>query len=92
MLWNVLHVPKLTGKPYYEVEATEEFTCYPLIPQKASDTALSPEESFRTGLRRSVSCQGMTMELVGISAGTFEMEPEWKNMYYGFRVAAVTVK
>lgn len=73
---SFLHDPKLTVKPYYEVEATEEFTCYPLVPQKAAETAISPEESFRTGLRRSVSCQGMTLELMGIPAGSFEMGQE----------------
>ncbi len=73
---SFLNDTRFVVKPYYEVGDKEEFTCYPLLRQKAADFAISPRQSFETGLRRCVSCGSMTMELVGIPAGSFEMGQE----------------
>lgn len=69
-------VPGFTVKPYYQVKEEELFTCYPIVPQKAADHALTPAESFATGLRYSVDCGGVKMELAGIVRGEFLMGQE----------------
>ena len=63
-------------KPYYQVGADEEFTCYPLVAQKAANYAISPVRSWETGLRRSVTCGKTVIELMGIPAGSFDMGQE----------------
>jgi len=68
--------PGFTVKPYYQVAADEEFTCYPLVAQSAASYPISPERSYETGLRRSVSCGKTTIELMGIPAGSFDMGQE----------------
>lgn len=73
---SFLSDPDFKVKPYYQVDADEEFTCYPLVRQRAADYAIDPERSFDTGLRRHVSISGMEMDLIGIPAGSFEMGQE----------------
>ena len=73
---SFLSDPAFTLKPYYLVEADEAFTCYPLVPQKAAGYAISPEMSWRTGLRRSISCGDTRIELMGIPDGCFDMGQE----------------
>lgn len=63
-------------KPYYLVGADEEFTCYPLVAQRAASYPISPERSWETGLRRSITCGETTIELMGIPAGSFDMGQE----------------
>lgn len=60
-------------KPYYLVGDQEYFTCYPLVPQKAAHWAITPEESYRFGLRRNVQCGDLQIQLAGIPAGSFQM-------------------
>lgn len=63
-------------KPYYLVGSTEEFTCYPLVKQTSTSHKISPEESFRTGLRRRIKCGEISVDLLGIPAGTYLMGQE----------------
>lgn len=65
--------PAYTIKPYYLVGDKEDFTCYPLVPQKVAAYPISPERSYETGLRRSVVCGNTAIELMGIPAGEFQM-------------------
>lgn len=73
---SFLSNPAYTVKPYYLVGEDEEFTCYPLVRQKAADYPISPEHSYETGLRRSVPCGDTAIELMGLPAGQFEMGQE----------------
>jgi len=73
---SFLSDPTFTVKPYYLVEADEPFTCYPLVAQKTAGYAISPETSWQTGLRRSISCAGTQIELMGIPSGCFDMGQE----------------
>ncbi len=70
---SFLSNPAYTVKPYYLVGEEEDFTCYPLVRQKAADYPISPERSYETGLRRSVPCGSTTIELMGIPSGQFQM-------------------
>ena len=60
-------------KPYYAVTNEELFTCYPLISQKSTHQAITPEESHRLGLRRNIHCGNFSIQLAGIPAGNFLM-------------------
>ncbi len=62
--------------PYYLVPDGQEFTCFPLVKQHGTAREISPEEAYRTGVYRSVSCGDTAIELAGIPAGTFLMGQE----------------
>ena len=86
--WNCVHwVGKLDANgefirdglsvmPYYLVPDKQEFTCFPLVEQHSTTENISAEESYRTGIRRSIICGSTAIELAGIPAGSFLMGQE----------------
>ncbi len=63
----------LTVMPYYLVPDNQEYTCFPLVKQHGRCGEVSPMEAYRTGIRRTISCGNMQIDMAGIPAGTFSM-------------------
>ncbi len=66
---------ELTVMPYYLVPDNQEYTCFPLVKQH-SRNRLTPMEAYHTGVRCSIPCGNIQIEMAGIPAGTFLMGQE----------------
>lgn len=64
---------ELTVMPYYKVPQDQEFTCFPLVAHPVTEKAITPMESYKTGIRREVTCGTAKIQLAGIPAGNFLM-------------------